>query len=98
MDTWTTALWCKIGSHAFDPDDPDKHSYTETKPVRRITGNSYGQPVYQDEYEMTKTITICGPCYAKQTPFQTTTPEIPAGVDKQTYTEYLESLNKIPSD
>ena len=98
MDTWTVALWCKIGGHSFDPDDPDKHSYTETRQVPKYRGNSYGAPVYQDETEVTKTITICGPCYAKQQPFQSNKPEIPAGVDPQTYTEYLESLNHIDKD
>jgi hypothetical protein len=95
VDTWTVALWCKVGGHAFDPDDPDKHSYTETKTVRVQTGNSYGNAVYQDQQQVASTITMCGSCYNKQRPFQENKPEIPAGVDPQTYVEYLESFHKL---
>jgi hypothetical protein len=100
MDTWTVALWCDVGTHAFSPSDPDKHSYTETKQVQKYRGNSYGAAVYQDETEVTATITMCGPCYKKSRPFQTdaTPAQIPAGVDPQTYTEYLESLNHIDKE
>ena len=89
METWTQALWCDVGEHPFSSKDPDKHSFGETRNVSRLTGNSYGQPVYQDQVEETDRITICGPCYAKQRPFQKLS-EIPPGVDKKTYTRYLE--------
>lgn len=96
-DTWAVALWCKVGSHPFDPDDPDKHSFTETRPVRRLTGNSYGSPVYQDQNEETGRITVCGPCYAKQQPFRQT-PAIPPGADPETYTEWLEEKAGLKQD
>lgn len=94
-EQWPVALWCKVGGHAFDPDDPDKHVYTETGSVRRQTGNSYGQPVYQTEPIETSRIAMCGPCWIKQRPFQSPT-AIPPGADKETYTEYLEHEAGIP--
>ncbi len=97
-EVWATALWCKVGQHSFDPDDPDKHSFAETRTVQRLTGNSYGSPVYQDQEEQTGRITVCGPCYAKTRPFQQSPQAIPPGVDKQTYTEYLESQAGLRQD
>jgi hypothetical protein len=99
-DTWTHALWCDVGEHPFGSKDPDKHSFAETRTIQRLTGNSYGNPVYQDQEEETDRITICGPCFIKQRPFQKSPAQIPAGVDRETYTQWLEEkagLNDQPT-
>lgn len=70
MAQFPVALWCKVGQHPFDPDDPDKQMFTQTRTVSRRVGNSYGSDVIQDREEVTETIGMCGPCYRKQNPFQ----------------------------
>lgn len=56
--------------HAFPDSDPDRRHFEETKPVRRKTGNSYGQSVYQDQDEVTTVIEMCGYHWSKVNPFR----------------------------
>jgi hypothetical protein len=98
MTEFPAALWCKVGQHPFDPDDPEKQMFTQTRTVPQYTGQSYGGAVYQDRTEVTQTIGMCGPCYRKQNPFQPSeTKEIPDHYDRE-YTEKLEKDLGVEDD
>lgn len=63
-------LWCDKNEHPFSAKDPQRQHFTQTQTVPVMTGNSYGHPTYQDRQEVTEELDICGPCWAKQNPFQ----------------------------
>jgi hypothetical protein len=69
-------LWCDKGEHPFSVKDVNKQHFvnTHTEPV--LTGNSYGNPTYQQREQITEEIDICGPHWLNDNPFQT--PETPA--------------------
>lgn len=83
-------LWCmtddpetnaphQVG-HSFPDSDPNRRHFEETKPIHRQTGNSYGQPVYQDQDEVTTIVEMCGYHWERVNPFRAaTTPEKPKG-------------------
>lgn len=61
--------WCDKGDHAFSAKDPGRQHFTQTQTVKVHTGNSYGNPTYQDQKEVTEELDICGPCWSKTNPF-----------------------------
>ncbi len=66
----SVALWCDKGQHAFSEKDENRQHFTQTKKVDVLTGNSYGQPTYQQRQEVTEELDICGPCWAKGNDFE----------------------------
>lgn len=77
----SAALWCDMGEHSFSAKDRRKVTYKiET------TDEETGQPVEEQ-------MTACGPCADKRkSMFQPAPaqPAIPAGVDQEEYTRFLE--------
>jgi hypothetical protein len=69
-------LWCDKGEHAFSRKDKFKRHFEDTHEVEVYTGNSYGNPTYQQRQEIHEEIDICGPCFAADNPFAS--PETPA--------------------
>jgi hypothetical protein len=80
----SAALWCDMGEHSFSARDRKKVTYKiET------TDEETGQPVED-------TMTACGPCADKRkSMFQPGPAALPAGVDQEEYTRYLEWKNGI---
>lgn len=75
----SAALWCDMGEHSFSARDRKKVTYKiET------TDEETGKPVED-------TMTACGPCADKRKAmFQPGPAALPAGVDQEEYTRYLE--------
>lgn len=69
----SNALWCDKGEHAFSAKDQFKQHFVNTHSEPVLTGNSYGNPTYQNREIVTEEMDICGPCWSKDNPF--TTPE-----------------------
>jgi hypothetical protein len=63
-------VWCDKGNHPFSGKDPNRQHFTQTKMVDVPTGNSYGQPTYQERQQVTSEMDICGPCWADENPFE----------------------------
>lgn len=65
------SLWCEFGGwengHPFSSKDTEYQIMRQTKQVQKLTGNSFGQPTYQDREEVTDTIVICGRHIAEMT-------------------------------
>jgi hypothetical protein len=61
----TQALWCESGDHSFSEKDKKKRVYSEEIQTGE---DDYGNPKYKQEY-----FTVCGPCSASHSPFQTRT-------------------------
>lgn len=85
----STALWCDIDDpetnalgqigHSFSQKDVDRRHFAQTAQVEVQTGNSYGNPTYQNRQEVTDELDMCGYHWRKQNPFLAkNTPEIPA--------------------
>jgi hypothetical protein len=70
----SNALWCDKGEHAFSAKDMHKQHFVNTHTVQVNTGNSYGQPTFQQREEVTEEMDICGPCWLKDNPFATPEP------------------------
>jgi hypothetical protein len=81
----SAALWCDIGEHSFSAKDRKKTNYKiET------TDEETGQPVED-------IMTACGPCAARRKAMFQPAPALPAGVDTEEYTHFLEWKNGIGS-
>lgn len=79
----SAALWCDMGEHSFSSKDRGKVTYKiET------TDAETGDPVEE-------TMTACGQCAAKRKAMFAPQPALPAGVDKEEYTRYLEWKNGL---
>ena len=72
------ALWCDLGEHAFSSRDRKRTTYTV-----ETTDEETGLP-------MTDQITACGPHAAERKPMLAPKAALPAGADKELYTEFLE--------
>jgi hypothetical protein len=80
------SLWCDINDtsmnapnmigHAFSGNDPDKHHYSDTRPVEYNTGNSFGRPTYQTRDEVTDEYDMCGYHWNRRNPFKANTEAI----------------------
>ena len=76
------ALWCDIDDpetnlphsqvpgHPFSDKDVNRQHFSRTGSERVNTGNSYGNPTYQDREIVTAEMEICGYHWQKQNPFQ----------------------------
>lgn len=92
------AAWCNFDDpetnvvgqigHSFNADDPDRQHFTQTKRVNIPTGNSYGQPTYQERQEVTEVIDFCGYHWAKQNPFR---PREPIAISSTTIADINEA-------
>lgn len=79
----SAALWCDMGEHSFSAKDRRKVTYKiET------TDEETGQPAEE-------TMTACGPCAQKRKAMFQPQPALPAGVDTEEYTRYLEWKNGV---
>lgn len=65
----SNALWCDKGEHAFSAKDQFKQHFVNTHSEPVLTGNSYGNPTYQNREIVTEEMDICGPCWSKDNPF-----------------------------
>lgn len=73
------SLWCDVDDadmnarnmigHPFSGNDPEKHHFADTRPIEVHTGNSYGQPTYQNREEVTDEFDMCGYHWNKRNPF-----------------------------
>lgn len=101
----TQVLWCntddpetnaphQIG-HSFPDSDPDRRKFEETKVITLKTGNSYGNPVYQDHDEVTTTINMCGYHWSKLDPFRAqATPKAEILAKNESYNQGWEDARK----
>lgn len=72
------ALWCDLGEHAFSSRDRKRTTFN----IETIDDET-GQPVSDQ-------LTACGPHAAERKITLTPRAELPAGADKELYTEFLE--------
>jgi hypothetical protein len=72
----SNVLWCDKGEHPFSVKDVNRQHFVNSHTVPVLTGNSYGNPTYQQREQVTEEIDICGPHWLNDNPF--TTPETPA--------------------
>lgn len=79
------SLWCDVNDpetnvvgqigHSFSANDENRQHFTQTRKVNIPTGNSYGQPTYQERQEVTEVVDFCGYHWAKQNPFLSRSPD-----------------------
>lgn len=79
------AIWCDVNDpntnafgqtgHPFSEKDPDRQHFTNSRNVNVQTGNSYGQPTYQERREVTEVFDMCGYHWRKQNPFSQEAPK-----------------------
>lgn len=97
-------IWCDIDDpetnlphavgHPFSEKDINRQHFSRTGTERIHTGNSYGNPTYQDREIVTAEMDICGYHWEKQNPFQPSKKEILAPEEEDPTEEYLKGYRE----
>jgi hypothetical protein len=99
-----TVHWCEVNGwengHAFSAKDPDAEQVVRRHKEKRVRGNSYGTPVYQDEEMTDEYYWVCGPHKVKFGLFQRgEQPKvIPPAKDREYDPEYVAKLERQLED